>query len=129
MPHPRLESVGEQEALHRFACEAVHGLAELGPDDLGHGNLTLPLGVSVWMRRGKVGLDQARAAMFGLRRAVLVVSGLDDRTEPVPLVVADPVAATISLAVYLEGLLERAATTLGVSRRELAERVVAHLGS
>ena len=51
--------------------------------------------------------------MLQLRAALLEVSGLDERTEPVPLLVADPVAAVISLAMYMDGLLQRAARMTG----------------
>jgi hypothetical protein len=113
--------------MERFAQEALHGLAELDPEDLEQGNLTLPLGLSLWMRRGGVGVDGARAVLFALRGALIGVSGLDERTEPVPLIVSDPAAATISLAVYLDGLLSRAAQTAAVSREDMAERAVALL--
>jgi len=127
VPSTRPPSVGNEESIGRFALEAAHGLAELEPDDLAPGNLTLPLGLSVWMRRGRVGLEDARHALFALRRALLAASGLDERTEPVPLVVADPVAATINLAFYLDDLLRRAAAAAEVSRSELAGRAAALL--
>jgi len=127
VPKTRLESVDDDEASERFVHEAMHGLAELGPEDLEHENLTLPLSLSLWMRRGGVGLDDARRALFDLRRALLRVAALDEGSEPVPLVVADPVAATLSLAVYLDGLLSRAARATDTSRLDVAERAVAHL--
>ena len=52
-------------------------------------------------------------------------SGLDERTEPVPLLLADPVAATISLAVYMDGLLQRAARMQATSREDIAQRALA----
>ena len=56
---------------------------------------------------------------------LLEVSGLDERTEPVPLLVADPVAAVISLAMYMDGLLQRAARMTATSRRDMATRALA----
>ncbi len=103
------------------------GLAALEAEDRTPGNLSLPLGMSLWMRRGGVGVLGARAALLALRGALLEASGLDARSEPVPLVVADPSAATISLALYLDGLLERAASTARMSRQDMAERAVALL--
>jgi len=50
------------------------------------GNLTIPLGVSAWIVRSDVDLAQACDAMLELRGAFLSVSGLDLRSEPVPLV-------------------------------------------
>jgi hypothetical protein len=97
------------------------GLADLEPEDLAQGNLTVPLGLSLWMRRGGIDIEAARDAMFDLRAALLSASGLDERTEPVPLIVADPVAATISLAVYVDDLLQRAARMAETSRIDMAQ--------
>jgi len=119
----RLEAV-EEESVERFVHEAMLGLADLEPEDLGHGNLTVPLGLSLWMRRGRVRVETARDAMLELRAAVLRASELDERTEPVPLLLADPVAATISLALYMDGLLQRAARTNATSRAEMARRAL-----
>lgn len=124
----RLESLSE-ESVERFVTEAVHGLATLDPEDLVPGNLTVALGLSLWMRRAGIGSRRARSALLTLRHALLEASGLDERTEPVPLVVADPGAAAISLAVYLEGLLRRAAATTHMARTEMAERAAALLVS
>ena len=123
MSRVRLEAV-EEESVERFVHEAMLGLADLGPEDLGHGNLTVPLGLSLWMRRGRIRVETARDAMLELRAAVLRASGLDERTEPVPLLLADPVAATISLALYMDGLLQRAARTNATSRAEMARRAL-----
>jgi hypothetical protein len=119
----RLELV-EEQSVARFAREAMLGLADLEPEDLTHGNLTVPLGLSLWMRRGGVGIEAARDAMFDMRAALLSASGLDERTEPVPLIVADPVAATISLAVYVDDLLQRAARMAATSRIDMAQRAL-----
>jgi len=119
----RLEAV-EEESVERFVHEAMLGLADLEPEDLGHGNLTVPLGLSLWMRRGRVRVETARDAMLELRAAVLRASELDERTEPVPLLLADPVAATISLALYMDGLLQRAARANATSRAEMARRAL-----
>jgi hypothetical protein len=119
----RLEVV-EEESIERFAREAMLGLAVLEPDDLTPGNLTVRLGLSLWMRRGRIRVETARDAMLELRGALLEASGLDERTEPVPLLLADPVAAIVSLALYLEGLLQRAARMTATSRVEVARRAL-----
>lgn len=119
----RLEVV-EEESIERFAREAMLGLAVLEPDDLTPGNLTVRLGLSLWMRRGRIRVETARDAMLELRGALLEASGLDEQTEPVPLLLADPVAAIISLALYLEGLLQRAARMTATSRVEVARRAL-----
>jgi len=112
------------ESIARFAHEALLGLAVLDPEDFAHGNLTLPLGLSLWMRRARINIVAARDAMLEVRAVLLSASGLDQRTEPVPLLVADPVAATISLAVYVDGLLQRAARVLATSRVDMARRAL-----
>ena len=124
MSGARLEVV-EEESVERFAHEAMLGLADLESEDFSHGNLTVPLGLSLWMHRGRIRIETARDAMLVLRRALLAASGLDERTEPVPLLVADPVAATISLAVYMDGLLQRAARMTALSRVDVATRALA----
>ncbi len=117
--------VVEEESIERFAHEAMLGLADLEPEDLSHGNLTVPLGLSLWMRRGRIRVETARDAMLALRDALLKASGLDEHTEPVPLLLADPVAATINLAIYMDGLLQRAARMTATSRVDMATRALA----
>ena len=56
-------------------------------------------------------------------------AGLDAGSEPVPLRVADPVLFVLNLAVYLDGLVERAARALGVSRGDAADAAVELLRS
>jgi hypothetical protein len=123
VPDAQPDEVGEQRST-RFAHEALHGLAVLGPEDHAAGNLSLPLGLSLWMRRGGLDVHGARHALLGLRAALLDAAGLDARTEPIPLQVADPVAAAISVAVYVDGLLTRAAGSVGTTRVDMAERAV-----
>jgi hypothetical protein len=122
----RLEVV-EEESVERFAHEAMLGLADLEAEDLNYGNLSVPLGLSLWMRRGRIRVETARDAMLKLRTALLSASGLDEKTEPVPLLVADPVAATISLALYMDGLLQRAARMTQSSRVDIATRALAFI--
>ncbi len=118
----------EEESVERFVHEAMRGLADLEPADLTPGNLTVPLGLSLWMRRGRIRVETARDAMLELRAAVLHASGLDERTEPVPLLVADPVAAIISLAHYMDDLLRRAARMQAMSRQDVARRALELVG-
>jgi hypothetical protein len=126
VPSVRPEAIDEESVQH-FAREAIVGLATLDSDDLTPPRLTLPLIVSVWMRRAGVGAATARLGLLALRGALLRESGLDERTEPVPLPVADPAMATLSLAVYLHDLLRRSAHTAAASRLDMAERVAARV--
>ena len=117
----------EDEPATAFVHEAVFGLADLELEDLVGENLTLRLSLSLWMHRGGVGIDAARTALLRLRSAIIAASTLDERTEPVPLLVADPVSAALSLAYYLDDLLRRAAHATEVSRAEIAARSVARI--
>lgn len=104
-----------------FLRDAARGVAAIIPEDLDHGNLTLPLGVSAWIVRSDVDLAEACEALLELRSAFLAVSGLDRDSEPVPLLGGDRRTSVLTLAVYLDGLLGRAARRTGVTRTELAE--------
>ena len=126
MPGAQLTVVGDVP-VSRFVHEALTGLAVLGPEDRTPGNLSLPLGLSLWIQRGGVGVNTACDVLLDLRTVLLSAAGLDARTEPVPLQLADPRAAAISIAVYVDGLLSRAARAAGTSRLEMAERAVALL--
>ena len=123
MPGGRSEAVDAEPLLH-FAREAMLGLVTLDAEDLTPPRLTLPLIVSVWMRRARVGTGTARRALLELRSALLEASGVDAGCEPVPLLVSDPAVATLSLAVYLHGLLQRAAHVAATTRLDIAERAV-----
>ena len=115
----------EDHSLEQFAQEAALGLAELDQADLAPGNLTLRLGLSLWMRRAGIGLRTARDTLLDLREALITATGIDGRTEPVPLVVNDPATSALSLARYIDGLLRRAAHLTASSRLEVAERALA----
>jgi hypothetical protein len=117
----------EDHSLDHFAHEAAFGLAEFDHADLGPENLSLTLGLSLWMHRAGVGLRGARDSLLTLRDALIDASGLDGRTEPVPLVVADPATSALSLARYVEGLLRRAAHATATTRVEVAERALASM--
>lgn len=108
--------------------EVVRGLASLrGADD--PADLTIPLGLSAWIIRASIGLPDAYEAMMRVRDTLLETSGIDRRTEPVPLRVADPKAALRSLGSYLYGLVGRAARHAGLAPVELAERAVGALAA
>jgi len=110
-----------------FAPVAARGIAVLAPEDLTRGNLTLELGLSLWMHRSGTGLAGVRAGLLGVRAALLEASGLEQATEPVPLLAGEPRTAVLSLAIYLDGLVERAARRAGLSRTEMVEAALACL--
>jgi len=125
-PRPAIESkpIGvdfASEVLHCIACLCGEGRAE--------GSLSLSFGLSAWMKQYCVGVDETVNAILSLRTALLSVSGLDAASEPVPLRVQDHVVFVLNLAVYLEGLLGRAAGTLGATPGETADAAVELLRS
>jgi hypothetical protein len=87
----------------------------------------LPLALSVCMERKDAGTEGLISAMQSLRRAMLAVSGLDPRSEPVPLVAGDPRTAALGLAEYLRGLLGRAARACAVAPDAVASAAAARL--
>ncbi len=112
-----------------FLREAALGVAGIIPEDLDPGNLTIPLGLSAWIVRNDVDLTDACAALLALRSAFLRVSGLDQRSEPVPLLGGDRRTSLLTLAVYLDGVLDRGSRRAGMTRTELAEAALTLLDS
>lgn len=107
-----------------FSRAAARGIALLGPEDRGDDSLTLPLGLSLWISRSRIDLEEALDALMALRLAVLDAAGLDRRSEPTPLRTADLRVAVVNLARYLDDLLARAARVAGISRLALVEEVL-----
>lgn len=112
-----------------FASEVVRFIAGLSNEGPVGVSLSLPFGLSASMKRHGLGLDETISAVLSVRTALLAVSGLDLASEPVPLRLPDSVLFVLNLAVYLDGLLGRAARVLGVSRGEAADVVVEFLHS
>jgi len=110
-----------------FGPALVGGLAELGPVDPFSGDLTLELGISVWLRRSGTSLLEARDVLLEIRAVIVEVSGLDPATEPVPLVGRSPRLDVVNLVAYVSSLLRRASATAGSSVSAVAQRVIAEL--
>ena len=110
-----------------FGPTVLVGLAELGPVEPHSGDLSLELGLSVWMRRSGISLEEARRALLALREDVIEACGLDAATEPVPFVGRSVRLDVVTLISYLGQLLRRGAARAGLSTRALAERVMAEL--
>ncbi len=96
-----------------FGPALLRGLAELGPVDPFSGDLSLELGVSVWLRTSGTPLLEARGRLLHIRELIIEVCGLDPATEPVPLVWRSPRADVLSLVGYVGELLRRAASASG----------------
>ena len=111
----------------RFAPACLTGLAELGTIDAFRDDLSLELGLSLWLRRSGTSPRQAVVELLEIRRSILAVSGLDPAYEPVPLIGRSAKVDLLLLAAYVSHLLERAVTASGWSRGTLLARVVAAL--
>jgi hypothetical protein len=109
--------------LRAAAC----AIRDIVPDDRREGCLTLPLVLSSWLRLHRLDLDDACDALVELRHGVVATAGLDAASEPVPLVVGDRRRAVVSLATYLDGLVERAAWAGGTDREAVLESALAAL--
>jgi hypothetical protein len=115
------------EAPAGFGPALLSGLAELGPVEPFSGDLSLELGLSVWLRTSETSLLQARASLMEIRRVILQVCGLDAASEPVPLVGRSPRSDVLSLGAYVSDLLRRAAASSGRSVDAVVRAVVAEL--
>jgi hypothetical protein len=110
-----------------FVPALLDGLAELGPVDPLSGDLSLELGISLWLRSDGTSLMEARDILLEMRAVILEVSGLDPATEPVPLVGRSPRLDVVNLATYAGNLLRRASAAARCSMGALADRVIAEL--
>jgi len=126
LPRTVVETGPERVEFAREVARFVARLSEDGPLGV---SLSLPFGLSASMKRHGMGLDETVGTVLDLRTALLALPGLDAVSEPVPLRVPDRVMFVLNLAVYLDGLLSRAARVLGVSRGEAADAAVELLRS
>jgi hypothetical protein len=110
-----------------FGPALLGGLAELGPVDPFSGDLSLELGISVWLHRSRTSLMEARGTLLEIRRVILEVCGLDPATEPVPLIGRSPRLDVVNLVAYVGDLLRRASAGVGWSVRAVADRVIAEM--
>jgi hypothetical protein len=108
-----------------FAPLAARGIAGLVPEDLTRGNLTLELGLSLWMHRTGTDLAEVTSALLAVRDALLGAAGLDRTSEPVPLLAGDAKTAALALAIYLDGLIDRAARRAETTRDAVVDAALA----
>src|SRR5271165_784195 len=111
----------------RFGPALLGGLAELGPVDPASGDLSLELGISLWLRTSGTSLVEARTILLEIRQVILDVSGLDPATEPIPLVGRSPRSDVLNLVGYIAELLRRASAATGGGVHSIVARVVADL--
>jgi hypothetical protein len=110
-----------------FGPALLSGLAELGPVEPFSGDLSLELGISVWLRTSGTSLLQARSSLLEIRQVILEVCALDPATEPVPLVGRSPRSDVVNLVGYISELLRRASAGTGRAVVSVVEAVVAEL--
>ena len=116
-----------KDASTGFGPALLSGLAELGPVEPFSGDLSLELGISVWLRTSGTSLLQARSSLLEIRRVILEVCDLDPATEPVPLVGRSPRSDVVNLVGYISELLRRASAGMGRGVAAVVEAVVAEL--
>ena len=107
-----------------FGPALVRGLTEFGPVEPFSGDLSLELGISVWLRRSGTSLVDARSALLELRGVIVEVCGLDASSEPVPMVGRSPRTDVVNLVAYVSELLRRASAETGLQTTQLTERVI-----
>jgi hypothetical protein len=110
-----------------FGPALLGGLAQLGPVEPFSGDLSLELGISVWLRTSGTSLLQARSSLLVIRQVILEVCALDPATEPVPLVGRSPRSDVVNLVGYISELLRRASAGTGRAVGAVVEAVVAEL--
>jgi hypothetical protein len=110
-----------------FGPAALRGLSALGPCTPTQADLSLELGLSIWLHCSRTDLDSACRTLLEIRELVLDEAGLDARTEPVPLLGHCPEVDLKNLAAYLSELLARAATWTGGDPDMLIETVIGRL--
>lgn len=126
----RVTTLGAMVTSHRtsaFGPALLQGLAELGPVAPFSGDLSLELGVSIWLRHSGISLAEARRQLLEIRRVLVAVCGLDPVSEPIPLVGRCLRLDVVNLVAYLADLLRRGAARGGLSPTEVAEQVVTAL--
>ena len=91
--------------------------------------LSLELGLSIWMQRNDIAYDDCRAAMLAIRTALLDVAGMDAATEPVPLYGRSPEIDVATFAGYLADLFIRASEAVECEVPGVVGRVSEYLSS
>ena len=94
-----------------------------------HQDLSLELGLSVWMQHHAIADDDCRSAMLAIRAALLEVAGMDARSEPVPLHGRSPEGDIANFAAYLADLFVRASAAVKCELPHVIGRVSEYLAS
>jgi hypothetical protein len=116
-----------KDAPTGFGPALLSGLADLGPVEPLSGDLSLELGISVWLHTSGTSLIEARSSLLQIRHVILEVCGLDPSTEPFPMVGRSPRSDVLNLVGYISELLRRASAGTGHGVDAVIQRVVAEL--
>jgi hypothetical protein len=92
-----------------FAPVVLRSLPALVPAGMAQVDLALELGLSACMQMADTEVDEALGQLWDIRQAVLEASGIDESTEPIPLVGSSDRVGVLHMALYLGNLLHRAA--------------------
>jgi hypothetical protein len=118
----------DPERIAKFATALAFGIVEGMADSSGSrirsDDLTALLCISAWMRRAGAELGDCLHGMLRLRTALVRAAGMDERSEPVPLLHSDQRVALLNLARYLEDLVRRAALVGEMPERDVASRAI-----
>jgi hypothetical protein len=99
-----------------FTTLVLEGVAELGRLHPWSGDLSLELGISLWLRRSDTAPGAAVDQLLDVRRTLIEVADLDPDREPVPLLGRSTRLDLVVLVAGVAALLERA--TLDAARRQ-----------
>ena len=91
--------------------------------------LTLELGLSIWMQRNDIAYDDCRAAMLAIRASLLEVAGMDAKSEPIPLHGRSREVDVANFAAYLAELFIRASAAVECDLPHIVGQVSEHLAS
>ena len=118
----------DPERIAKFAsCLAwgiVDGLCDDSESRIGADDLTALMCISAWMSQAGAELCDSLQAMLRLRTAIVRAAGMDEKTEPVPLLPADAKVAVLNLVRYLEDLMRRASFCGDLATEDVAERAL-----
>ena len=107
-----------------LACGIADGMSDTSGSRIRSDDLTALLCLSAWMCQAGAELEDSLLAMLRLRTSIVRAAGMDEGTEPVPLLPADATVAALNLARYLEDLVRRAALVGGMPERAVADRAI-----
>jgi hypothetical protein len=118
----------DPQRIWKFARALSTGIAEglcglTGPW-IGSDDLTSLMSVSAWMSQAGAQLVDSIEAMIRLRTALVKAGGLDEYTEPVPLLPSDEKVAVLNLARYIEDLVRRASRVGDMPATAVVERAL-----